>query len=292
MPDLSRLLFPTDLSTRADSALGHAVFMAKLYEADLYVLHVLEDEENDEGAELRARTEIEQRIASIREDIEGPSSIHVEVRRGEAAAPVICDYAEQEGFDLIVISTHGRRGVRRMFLGSVAEEIVRAAPCHVYTIRFDDVLPPPRAPRRIVVPIDFSEFGQAALRAARRIAVDEGEYHLLHAVEEIVPPGVYGLEYPSYHELSAEIEKNARAEMESMVSSEIGEGGRFRVVVRTGYAPSVITSYAEEVDADLIVTSSHGRSGFERWLLGSVAEQVVRTAEGAVLTVRAQENQS
>lgn len=292
MPSLSRLLFPTDLSSRADAAMSHAVFMAKLYGADLYVLHVVEDEGEDEDELLRAQQEIEARIASIRADIDGPSVIKVDVRRGEAAAPVVCDYAEEVAIDLIVISTHGRRGVRRMFLGSVAEEIIRAAPCHVYTIRFDDELPAPRPPRRIVVPIDFSEFGARTLRAARRIAVDEGEYHLIHAVEEVVPPGVYGLEYPSYHELSAEIEKNARAEMESMVSGQIGEGGTYRVVVRTGYAPSVITSYAEEIDADLIVVSSHGRSGFERWLLGSVAEQVIRTAEGAVLTVRAQENQS
>src|SRR5690625_7975962 len=131
MPSLSRLLFPTDLSSRADAAMSHAVFMAKLYGADLHVLHVVEEEGEDEDELLRAQQEIEERIASIRADIEGPSVIKVDVRRGEAAAPDVCDDAEVVESDLIDNSTHGRRGGRRMVLRSVAEELILAAQCHV-----------------------------------------------------------------------------------------------------------------------------------------------------------------
>src|SRR5690625_7004506 len=108
MPSLTRLLMPTVLYSRAYASMSHAVFVAKLYGADLHVLHVVEEEGEDEDELLRAQQEIEERIASIRADIEGPSVIKVDVRRGEAAAPVVCDYAEEVEIDLIVISTHVR----------------------------------------------------------------------------------------------------------------------------------------------------------------------------------------
>lgn len=292
MLHLHRILFPTDFSPRADEAMLHAAFMARHYGAVLHVLHIYDVTSSrpasgpDEG-EPDFKRRLQKRAEQIRE-LYGGSDIDVttDVRTGEAPAPEIVQYAAEENIDMIVVGTHGRRGVRRIFLGSVAEEIVRSAPCPVYAIRQDDRLPEPRIPNRVIVPVDFSEFGLLAMRAAKRFVADDGEIILMHAVEEFVPPGVYGLEYPSYHEMSAEIERHARAEMEQMAASVLGDRVQYRIDIRTGYAPTAVVEYADDIDADLIVMSTHGRSGIERMLLGSVTERVVRTSSRPVLVVR------
>lgn len=287
MLKLDRILFPTDFSERADAAIHHAAFIARQYGASLHVLHVAESGSAGGEDDAALRRDLDDRAGQIGENLGAAGmAITTAIRTGDAPAPEIVAYAASEGIDLIVVGTHGRRGVRRMFLGSVAEEILRTAPCPVYTIRQDDQLPAPRAPRRVVVPVDFSEFGLLSMRAARRFVRDDGEIILLHAIEEFVPPGVYGLEYPSYHELSAEIELHARKEMEQMAKSVLGGAIRYRTEIQTGYAPSAVVEYAEDVDADLIVMSTHGRSGVERMLLGSVTERVVRTSSRPVLVVR------
>lgn len=288
MLQLRHILFPTDFSDRADDVMQHAAFAARVYGADLHILHVHESSSASDVDEAEFQARLDAHARQLR-DAGGEVAVNVVtvVRNGEAPAPEIIDYATEEGIDLIVIGTHGRRGVRRMFMGSVAEEVLRSAPCPVLTVRHDDApLPQPRPPRRVLVPIDFSEFGIASLRAAKRFVDDGGEVVLVHAVEEFVPPGVYGLEYPSYHDLRADIDQHARREMEEMARSELGDAVRYRIELQTGYAPVAIVEFADEIDADLVVMSTHGRSGIERMLLGSVAERVVRTSDRPVLIVR------
>src|SRR5690606_34769986 len=106
------------------------------------------------------------------------------VVRDVAAAPAILQYARDQEMDLVVMGTHGRRGLRRLFLGSVAEEVVRLSVCPVLTVHagpirsealFGDIL----------VPIDFSPHSKAALRAAASLAPELGaSLDLLHVVEE------------------------------------------------------------------------------------------------------------
>ena len=83
--------------------------------------------------------------------------------RGIAAAPVILEYARDEEVDLVVLATHGRRGVRRMLMGSVAEEVVRLAARPVLTVRPDGAQEHGEPPRRILVPVDFSDHSDRAL---------------------------------------------------------------------------------------------------------------------------------
>jgi nucleotide-binding universal stress UspA family protein len=294
MKPLRRILFPTDFSASADEVMKHAAFLARESGAELHVLHVYDvpaarPTSGPDAGETDFKKRISERVNQISGEYggEGLRTVAV-IRTGEAPAPVINDYAREAAIDLIVLGTHGRRGLRRVFMGSVAEETVRSAPCPVYCIRQDseEHTPAPRFPQRIIVPIDFSEYAARAVAAARRFAIGDAEIHLVHVVEEMVPPAIYGLEYPTYHDMTAEVEQHAKVELGNLAGSIVGGEGQVIQAVITGYPASAITDYAQDNDADLIVLTTHGRSGVERLLLGSVTEKVIRTSDVPLLIVR------
>jgi nucleotide-binding universal stress UspA family protein len=143
----SRILLPTDFSELSSVALEYGQALAERFGASLHVLHVIEDPfilgatsseiYVPDVPALRAAlmTEAEAQIASLLPDrMRDAVCVTTEVRVGHAA-PLISEVAETRPCDLIVMGTHGRTGVAHLFLGSVAEKVVRTAPCPVLTIR-------------------------------------------------------------------------------------------------------------------------------------------------------------
>lgn len=138
--------------------------------------------------------------------------------------------------------------------------------------------------RRIVVATDFSDSSKFAVRyavaLAKRLA---SRLTILHVCEPIVAGDLYGsVEAVA---LTREKEKSARRELASLVSRVGGRGVQAKGVVELGLALDVIIERAES--ASLLVMGTHGRSGFSRMFIGSVAEKVVRSASCPVLVVRA-----
>jgi len=142
--------------------------------------------------------------------------------------------------------------------------------------------------QKILVPTDFSEFSQHAMRYgcefARRF---EAELHTINVVEEIFPliPD-QGLMLPSSVEYLTDLQANAEQAFKSVPSEEMGSGLTITKDVLTGTPFLEIIRYAKTKEIDLIVIGSHGRTGLIHALMGSVAEKVVRKAPCPVLTVR------
>lgn len=300
---IRRILFPTDFTPCADAALGWALLLAEEHGAELHMLHALVLHGADPrhpGHDFRgAEEEVRRRVAAAAaERLEATAGEHAsrEVtittaqRRGIAAAPVILDAAEDEDVDLIAMGTHGR-GLSRLLLGSVAAEVVRLAECPVLTVRGpgrDEEVRPAGAPDRILVPVDFSEHAATALRYGLGLAETYGaELHVLHVIEEAIYPEFYYPILASSLPTPPELRRRVESELRGWVGERTGSDGEVAVHVGSGRAPREIAALGEELDADLIVLSSHGRTGLERVLLGSVAEGVVRTARCPVLTVKA-----
>jgi nucleotide-binding universal stress UspA family protein len=143
----SRILVPTDFSELSSVALEYGQALAERFGASLHVLHVIEDPFMlgatsseiyvPDVPALRAAlvTEAEAQLAGLLPDrVRDALHVTTEVRVGHAA-PIICDVARTSPCDLVVMGTHGRTGVAHLFLGSVAEKVVRMAPCPVLTIR-------------------------------------------------------------------------------------------------------------------------------------------------------------
>lgn len=297
--NVDKILMPTDFSDCANAALGHAIFLAQQLDAEIHLLHVVlvhAEDPHAVGHEFPATDEIFSRLDEIAQSElqrtlgmppDGALTIHKAQRRAIAAAPAIVQYAADEGIDLIVLGTHGRRGLRRFLLGSVTEEVVRTAACPVLTVHDDEESQRMQRIDRIVVPFDFSHDSQAALETAKVLAKIYGSsIDLVHVVAPPMAPGV-GAPVPApYHvDLSDEVEKALDRHLTQSASDDIA----IETHVLYGHAPSQITDYAEQSGANLIVIGSHGLTGMSRFLLGSVSERVVRGAHCPVLVLRHEE---
>jgi len=210
-----------------------------------------------------------------------------------SSAEAIVQYAEGAGVDLIVMSSHGRTGSRRWVYGSVAEKVMHHAPCataiiraHVEVSMFEN--------RKILVPIDGSELAERALGPALALArAVNSNVYLLRVVaagepmaESMRPTG----EQVEAALTATDLEEKGVAEayLQSVFSRFENTRLFFDVQTTSGDVADTIVTYADDNHVDLIVISSHGRSGLGRWLHGSVAEKVLRGATCATLIVREQ----
>lgn len=143
--------------------------------------------------------------------------------------------------------------------------------------------------RSILAPTDFSEHAEGAVAFACGLAEKFGAtLHLLHALSEIMAPiGLEPMLVPSYPvEYYQVAEAQARQALQKLLKPDWGQPPQVERDVRWGSAVEVINEYAQEHQIDLIVISTHGRTGLSHVLLGSVAERIVREAPCPVLTIR------
>lgn len=299
MIEIKRILFPTDFSSCADQVLDQSMYLAAKHGATLHMLHAIvlhEDDVHHPAAHFGDIDEIQQRLrdlariemkAAISERTESGVEVVMRQQRGFSAADVALQYAEREEIDLIVMGTHGRRGLGRLFLGSVAEEVVRHAPCPVLTIRERGVPRSVGTMSRILVPVDYSSHASSAIRHAKEIAATCGaRIDLLHVIDDVPRPAFYDAVGFSADVVAPDIEERARLEMRLLYESTSGPDVDARFHAIGGSASEEIVGFAQVTDADLIVIATHGLSGIRHILMGSVAEKVVRTAPCPVFTVK------
>jgi nucleotide-binding universal stress UspA family protein len=210
---------------------------------------------------------------------------------GTPAFHEVCTLAHELPADLIVMPTHAYKGMAHLMEGSTAERMVQHAPCPVWVARPSNekrIRPAKAATRldQILVPVDFSNCSLAALeyaidfaeRCASRLIV----FHAVHLGYAFTTDG-----YAMY-DMSAVIDssrKEAEAQLRRFVALAKFRRVEFETVVRVGPPVSEVCAVAEERDVDLIITATHGRTGFKHLLVGSVAEQLVRYAPRPVLVV-------
>jgi nucleotide-binding universal stress UspA family protein len=286
MIHLDRVLFPTDGSECAEQARHHAFYLADRFEAALHVIHV--EEREPELSDV-----IDVCEADVLADLHAPMGDTVvaesRVRERTVAHPSVVDgilsYAAEHDTTLTVLGTHGRSGIRRLVLGSVAEEVVRRASHPIMTVGRGATPPKEMEGGHLLVPIDFSDQQPRLLAHARELARAYGmTLTLLHVVEMESLPDVYG----AYADPP---EPGVLADRTETVLDERAQrlrehGVDVRVEVRDGYAAPETLDAAEKMDADLLAIATHGRSGIERMLMGSVAETVIRRAPCPVFVVK------
>lgn len=180
--------------------------------------------------------------------------------------------------DLVVVGSHGRTGARRMVLGSVAEMVVRAAPCDVLVARNDAGA---GGFRRLLVATDLSPVGDAALPVASALAAEQGRIDLVHACPVPAVTGWHEGEGFDAAPLVAELERESESEA-ALRRRQFRAGLVADVHVAIGPAATIIGRVADEIEPEIVVLASHGRRGLRRALLGSVAERVVRHAPCSV----------
>ena len=185
-------------------------------------------------------------------------------------------------FDLVVIGTHGRTGLSRILLGSVAEKVVRHAPCSVMVVRPDGE---PKAFTSVLCPVDLNACSREAMELAAALTAPGGKgITLLHVVE--VPVAYSG--EPAVPDFVRDLDRHAAALLEKW-AGELRLRTTVPVTMRARIGSPGAQALAvldDDPAIDLVVVGSHGRTGISRVLLGSVAEKIVRHAKCPVLVAR------
>jgi nucleotide-binding universal stress UspA family protein len=190
-----------------------------------------------------------------------------------------------------VAATHSRTGLPHFILGSVAEHIIRKAPCPVLVVRqpADETAAAAAPPRplqfgRILVPIDFSELSLGALAWAARFAEELGGHLTVLHIEE--PGGRVGtVDGPILRSqgMAEAALQSAQGRMDEAVAPYAGRGLIAKAVVQRGYPLTDIAAFANRGRYDLVACATHGYSGLKRMFLGSVAESLIRHAQAPLL---------
>jgi nucleotide-binding universal stress UspA family protein len=296
--EFTQIICPVDFSESSVRALAYATALARWYDAHLIVLHVVPTFEpmqvrGDLGDPVRVVTPMpqEQVLAEMSRSLNLAAMSRHATPIAEAGDPqvTIIDQAISTKADLIVMGTHGRRGFKRLFLGSVTEAILREAPCPVLTV-------PPHARtgvseavtfKRILCPIDFSPSSLQALGFAVDLARQaDGRVTLLHVIEwlaEEEPRASTHFNVPEYRRLMVD---DAQERLRSVVAEESRTWVEIDDVVAFGRAYREILRTAEMKPVDLIVMGAQGRGGIGLALFGSTTQQIVRGSTCPVLTVR------
>lgn len=303
---LKSILVPVDFSDPSSAALDEGARLAERFGGHLTLVHVIEGTDAEltngkfrlhvsKGIEATAAKSQMEKLVRER-GIDAALVEQAAVLEGPAFYQ-ICELARKSNTDLIAIATHGFTGLKHLMLGSTAERVARYAPCPVLVARNHLRQRDAQGKlarlefRKILVPLDFSEFSVVAMNYASAFARDFGaERRFIHAVyPKYYFTGSDG-DMIGYAKLLDDLEGAAEKQMADFVKQRRFVGKKVSSAVHRGHPVTVILDEANDAGSDLIVIPTHGRTGFKRAWLGSVAENVVRLAKCDVLVVRSREH--
>jgi nucleotide-binding universal stress UspA family protein len=295
----TKMLIPLDGSQVAEQVLPYARFLAKQLALPVNLLQVIDPE----GLDLWVDPEHGRYIDTILDDLTESSRAYLEkiaqsipgtsvqglVEKGKAAE-VLIEHAAADRETLMVMATHGRSGIQRWLLGSVADKVLHGAASHILLVRATDqgktageaVL------KTVVVPLDGSPLAEQVLPHVADLARRLGLRVVLtraYALPPTMAPDAYG----TYtEEMINQLEADARSYLLAKVEGFKEKGiENVTAAVDLGYGAEEIIKLGRQTPDNFIAMCSHGRSGIRRWLLGSVTERVVRHSGDPVLIIRA-----
>jgi nucleotide-binding universal stress UspA family protein len=292
MRQIERILCPTDFSEFAERAFDYAQSLAWHYKATLFLQHVIDsltpfypyhafpDAYDEMCRKLRAGA-----VRQLQEFAEKHARHgilpHCKVGDG-VPTDLILDFAEAHAVNLIVMGTHGLRGIDHQTLGSVTEKVLRKAHCPVLAVRkpaHDFVTPEgesdPIHLNRILYCTDFSNYSEQAFDDAVSLAAEyKAELTLLHVLEETA--GEVDIENVIVKVLER---------LENQIPPEARIDGKVKAAVRIGQAYQQIIQFALESQTDLIIMGVRGRHALDLAVFGSTTYRVVQLGPCPVLVV-------
>ncbi len=288
---IERVLCPVDFSQCSVRAYDYAQSIARHYRATVVVQHVAELWQHPSASYSVSAQMWEDFRRKLMTD--GQNDLEQFVRSSGGmqperivqeglAADAILSLAQERAISLIVMGTHGRRGVDHLMLGSVTERVLRKASCPVLAVRraasdsskrdtADDSAPI----RRILCCVDFSAHSERALDYALSLAdAYTAEVTVLHVLDDV----------PTSAEIGTETTR-AMENLEKLIPPPVRGSTRAQLAVRRGKAYVEILQFASEAQSDVIVTGVHGRHALDLAVFGSTTYRVIQLGRVPVLTV-------
>lgn len=278
------ILIPTDGSECAERAIAMGLAFAEKFDASLHAVYIIDRTMVPSSAEAAAEemfTKYGKQALSVVDERAATAGVRATteiVQSAEGLHETIIEHARDHDADLIVMGSHGRTGLSRIALGSVAARTIRDSPIPVLTVKQIAS----EAVDRILLPVDGSRGAVAAATHAIELALEtNAALHVLHVIDVAHFSGEFDSShvYDAFERIGQEAVDDVieRAEQAGVTSIES--------TIVNGRPGRSIAEYATEQDIDLIVMGTHGRSGIDHYLLGSVAEAVARIADPPVLTI-------
>ncbi|WP_421765150.1 universal stress protein [Ekhidna sp.] len=274
---MKKILVPTDFSKVSENAVKFALALAEKMYGEITLFHSVkfdyfyDFQYGDLGAISAATEEIrkdaEKRMEDFIEQFKSDININFTIS-SEPIASGIKDMVSNDGFDLVVVGTHGSSGLEEVFIGSNAERVVRHIQCPVITIPKNVSLKPIR---KVLVPIDLSELrGGFLTRIANLQAIFECELEFL---------------WVNKSKVSDEQEKELANELTSVFKSYELDNYRFFIINSINPQDGIFLE-AKESKVDMVAMATHARRGIAHWLSGSTTEDTINHLDIPVWTFK------
>ena len=295
----TNILVPLDTSSTAEQVLPYlrqlaspqtTIHLISVVEPHLYA-YAMAAQEHVVQDKLKAivQNDMEHYLAQMRAQLQ---QLGYQVKHWLAAgdaAQTIADVATQVNADLIAMTTHGRTGIARWALGSIADRVIHIVQQPIFLVRNHDMPLTDYEIHQILVPLDGSPLAEAALADAQQLAVQLGATLLIvRILEPLSDWQKEVLAEQGYNEETLNAERRTEAHQ---YLQQIGEQLKAAHIATTcelfsGQASEAILHILGKVPVDLVVMSTHGLSGYSRWVYGSVAGRVLHNAPCPLLLRR------
>ena len=293
---INTILCATDFSKLSEPVVSYGITLAKEFNAKLIVCHVvdfptvsmygeavLEPIDHQNRFMEYARAEIDRLVSGAAIDY------HAMVAVGNTTDE-IAHLVDEQQVDLVIVATHGRSGLKRFFLGSVTERLIRTLPCPLLVLRGeteDAVAGLQKFPfKRILVGCDFSSDADLAFENSLSMAQEfESELHLVHVVEPSGYKDLFNMSADQGDKFKKDLYDMIDAKLKSMVPQEAMNWLTLQTHLLVGKPYEEIVRYAEMNDIDLIALGIRGHGMVEDLLVGSTTDRVIRRAPCPVLSV-------
>ena len=291
MPQITPILCPVDFSGFSVNAYQYARSIAWHYKAKLLLQHILYplgfvgyDSNKDPYEKIcwQIRSDAKEKIQRFAK-LHALTGVQPEcIVQDGLVTDLILSLAEERGVNLIVMGTHGLRGLDRLMLGSVTERVLRRAKCPVMAVRSpahhlggSERNPEPIHLRTMILCSDFSDHAHRASEYAVSLAKEYGaELMLLHVLENF--PGSTDVKNSTME---------VRRQLDQIVPVGQGEGCNIKSIVRIGKPYQQIIQLAVETETDLVIMGVRGRGALDTALFGSTTYRVIQLGCCPVLAV-------
>lgn len=303
-----RMLVPLDGSELAEVVFDYAKELAGRLDLDLILLHVSGPKEQDllpihRAYIERAAESVKRQSMQVQERTKREPGGKALEAGGEVAvghpAEEILRYAEDNDIDIILLATHGRSGVKRWAIGSVADKVLRASKVPVWLVRasiLEEIVHDKWPNRMMLVPLDGSKLAESVLTHVEALAKQRGaelcDVVLLRVCEPPIilsdyPEAIMELSWEEHVEKEKAWAKQAGERYLAVVEKRLRDAGlNVRSEVVLGRPIDEIIDYANKNPFNLIVLATHGRTGITRWAYGQVADKVLQRSQSPILLVR------
>ncbi len=284
----THIVVPLDGSQYGEQAIPAARDLCTTFDARLTLLSALKEKYRDTSLNQDRQKYLDQMTRQLMD--EGLQTEYT-LRFG-LVEDRINDLVREQGVDMVVMSSHGRSGLKRWLMGGVATGVMQVVNCPVLIIhpRADEGAPEPLF-RKLLITLDGSEYSERVLPYVKSSSEFNSKVILLR-IPEVPEAEMYGAVLEEIQALREEAEAEAQDYLEC-VAAELGnEGIETSVIVRGSRPAQTIISVAGEEQVDVIMMATHGRGGLQRLFVGSVADRVVHHTDHPVFLVPIQERRN